>query len=82
VRLALIFAHRLLGAAALVAAVLVLNFVLIHLAPGDPALTIAGGMGGVTEDILRDIRRAYGLDAPLHDQLLLYLERVLSGDLG
>ncbi len=81
-RLALIFARRLLGAAALIAAVLVLNFVLIRLAPGDPALTIAGGMGGVTEDILRDIRRAYGLDAPLQDQLLLYLERTISGDLG
>ncbi len=81
-RLAPILGRRLLGAAALIAAVLLLNFILIHIAPGDPALTIAGGMGGVTEEILRDIRRAYGLDAPLHRQLLLYTERMLSGDLG
>ncbi len=74
--------RRLLGAAALIAAVLILNFTLIHLAPGDPALTIAGGMGGLTEEILRDVRRAYGLDAPLHRQFLLYMELVLSGDLG
>ena len=81
-QLTLILGRRLLGAAALLTAVLVLNFILIHLAPGDPALTIAGGMGGVTEEILRDIRRAYGLDAPLHHQLLLHIERTLSGDLG
>ena len=81
-QLTVILGRRILGAAALLAAVLVLNFVLIRLAPGDPALTIAGGMGGVTEEILRDIRSTHGLDAPLHLQLLLYMERTLSGDLG
>ena len=81
-QLALILGRRLLGAAALIAVVPALNFILIRLAPGDTALTIAGGMGGVTEDILRDIRRAHGLDAPLHHQLVLYMERMLSGDLG
>lgn len=81
-QLAPILGRRLLGAAALILAVLLLNFVLIRLAPGDPALTIAGGMGGVTEEILRDIRQTYGLDRPLHHQFALYLERMLSGDLG
>ena len=81
-QLSLNLGRRVIGAAALVAAVLVLNFILIRLAPGDPALTIAGGMGGVTEEILRDIRLAYGLDAPLHHQFLIYMQRTLSGDLG
>ena len=81
-RLTLILARRLLGAATLVAAVVVLAFILIRLVPGDPALAIAGGMGGATEEILGDIRRAHGLDEPLHRQLVLYLERTLSGDLG
>ena len=81
-QLTVILGRRLLGAAALIAAVLVLNFILIQLAPGDPALAIAGGMGGVTEEILRDIRQAYGLDHPLHHQLLVYMQRMLSGDLG
>ena len=81
-QLTLIVGRRLLGAAALVATVLVLNFILIHLAPGDPALTIAGGMGGVTEEMLRDIRQSYGLDDPLPTQLLVYMQRMLSGDLG
>ena len=79
---ALTVARRLVHAAALIAAVIVLNFVLIHLAPGDPALAIAGGMGGATEEILRDIRNAYGLDEPLYRQLLVYASRVVSGDLG
>ena len=81
-RVALTVARRLVHAAALIAAVIVLNFVLIHLAPGDPALAIAGGMGGATEEILRDIRNAYGLDEPLYRQLLVYASRVVSGDLG
>ena len=81
-RLTLILGRRLLGAAALIATVLALNFMLIHLAPGDPALTIAGGMGGATEEMLRDIRQAYGLDHPLHHQFLVHMQRMLSGDLG
>ncbi len=82
VRLIPIAGRRLLGAAALVAAVLVLNFILLRLAPGDAALAIAGGMGGASEEMLDGIRRAHGLDEPLHRQLLVYLGRTLSGDLG
>ena len=32
--------------------VVVLNFLLIRLAPGDPAVVIAGEMGGATEEML------------------------------
>ena len=56
-QLTVILGRRLLYAAALIAAVVVLNFFLIRLAPGDPALTIAGEMGGATEEIIEDIRR-------------------------
>lgn len=74
--------QRLFYAAALILAVVVLNFLLVHMAPGGPAEVIAGEMGGATEEILEDIRRAYGLDKPLYEQLLIYLGRVLRGDLG
>lgn len=74
--------QRLFYAAALILAVVVLNFLLVHMAPGGPAEVIAGEMGGATEEILEDIRRAYGLDKPLYEQLLIYLDRVLRGDLG
>lgn len=66
----------------LLLAVLVLNFLLLHLAPGDPADVIAGEMGGATEEMLAEIRAAYGLDQPFHVQLFTYIGKVLQGDLG
>ncbi len=76
------FIKRLAWSALLILAVLVLNFLLIHLAPGDPADVIAGEMGGATQEMLDDIRRSYGLDKPLYTQLWIYLSRAIQGDLG
>ncbi len=45
--------------------VVVLNFLLIRLAPGDPAVVIAGEMGGATEEMLEQIREEYGLNKPV-----------------
>jgi peptide/nickel transport system permease protein len=81
-RLLIPLAVRLGYAAILVVAVIVLNFLLIHLAPGDPVETIAGAMGGMTEELRAQLVRAYGLDLSLPQQLLRYLARMLSGDLG
>jgi peptide/nickel transport system permease protein len=75
-------ARRLLHAFLLILAVLVLNFFLIHAAPGDPADVIAGEMGGATEEMMADIRKTYGLDKPIYVQLGVYLGRALQGDLG
>ena len=61
----------------LLLAVIVLNFCLIHLAPGDPAEVIAGEMGGATAEMLAAIRATYGLDKPLQEQLYLYLRRMV-----
>ncbi|ARC37362.1 ABC transporter permease [Paracoccus yeei] len=74
--------RQLLYAAALILAVLVLNFLLIQLAPGDPAEVIAGEMGGASAEVMAAIREQYGLDKPLLTQLGLYLGRALQGDLG
>mgnify|MGYP000232892346 CR=1 FL=1 len=62
--------------------VVVLNFLLIRLAPGDPAVVIAGEMGGATEEMLASIREEYGLNDPVLTQLGLYIGNVLRGDLG
>ena len=67
--------RRILYGILLMAGVVVLNFFLIRLAPGDPAEVIAGEMGGTTQEILDDIRRGYGLDKPLTTQLWIYLTR-------
>ncbi len=62
--------------------VVILNFLLIRLAPGDPAVVIAGEMGGATEEMLESIRQEYGLNEPVITQLAIYIGNVLRGDLG
>ena len=79
---ALALGSRLLNAALLLLAVLVLNFMLIHLAPGDPAQVIAGEMGGASPEILAAVRKQYGLDQPITVQLGRYVARAATGDLG
>lgn len=75
-------ASRLLQALGLVLAVVVLNFVLVHAAPGDPVETIAGASGGMSPELMAQLRTQYGLDKPLPVQLLVYLGKVAQGDLG
>ena len=73
---------RLLQGLVLVLAVVVLNFVLIHAAPGDPVETIAGASGGMSAELMAQLRTQYGLDKPLPVQLGIYLGKVAHGDLG
>ncbi|MEJ8857766.1 ABC transporter permease [Variovorax robiniae] len=75
-------ASRLIQGLALVLAVVVLNFVLVHAAPGDPVETIAGASGGMSEEMMTELRKQYGLDKPLYVQLGVYVGRVVTGDLG
>ncbi|MEM6940087.1 MAG: ABC transporter permease [Pseudomonadota bacterium] len=73
---------RTLYAVALLIAVLVLNFALMHLAPGDVADTIAQSAGGADPEMLAQIRAEYGLDQPFIVQLGRYIGGVLQFDLG
>ena len=74
--------NRLVYAFVLLFAVLVLNFTLMHMAPGDVADTISQSMGGADEELLIEIRRDYGLDQPYYQQLVTYIGKVLRFDLG
>ncbi|HEV7765068.1 MAG TPA: nickel ABC transporter permease [Thermoanaerobaculia bacterium] len=60
--------------------ILTLIFSLIHLIPGDPAMQIAGE-GARPEDVA-NVRKALGLDQPLWQQYITYLNRLAHGDLG
>lgn len=75
-------AARLGQALGLILAVIVLNFTLIHLTPGDPAVVIAGESGAGDPETLAQIRSDYGLDEPFVVQLATYVGRVATGDLG
>lgn len=60
--------------------IIVFNFTLIHLAPGDPATVLAGE--NATKEYIEAARKRYGLDKPLYEQLGIYLAGILTGDLG
>ncbi len=72
---------RLLQAIPLVFATVVVNFAIIHLAPGDP-VTMMVGEGAVAADQMETLRESLGLNDPLYIQFLSYLKSVLQGDLG
>lgn len=74
--------RRLLGMAGVLLAVVVINFLLIHAAPGDPASVIAGQSGAADERFVQQLRAQFGLDRPLPEQLWIYVSGVLRGDLG
>lgn len=73
---------RIAKAALVVLAIVVLNFVLIRLAPGDPASVIAGQSGAADPQFMEQLRRQFGLDRPLPEQLWIYVSRVVMLDLG
>jgi len=73
--------RRVLEAIPLVLAVVIVNFVIIHLTPGDPVIALVGEFGA-TPEYVAAVRRELGLDRPLHEQLLVYMSRILRGDLG
>jgi len=55
-------------------------FALIHLTPGDPARIILGEEG--TPEAVAALRHELGLDRPLPQQYILWITRVVRGDLG
>lgn len=73
---------RLIKALGILLGVMSLNFVLIRLVPGDPAIVIAGESGMADQAFVDTIRHIYGLDQPMLLQLKTYLVNTLSLNLG
>lgn len=55
---------------------------LIHLVPGDPVQIMYAQSQGTTPEQLEAVRQSLGLDRPLAEQYLMYMDRVIHGDLG
>jgi peptide/nickel transport system permease protein len=55
-------------------------FALTHLVPADPAKLIAGQHADLAE--VAAVRHAFGLDLPLPQQYMIYMEKLARGDLG
>lgn len=65
-----------------ITAIIVLNFVILHMAPGDTVDFLAGEFGVGDTEYLDDLRARFGLDQPLYIQLGQYFWNVLQLDLG
>jgi peptide/nickel transport system permease protein len=75
-------AQRIVKGVVVLIAIIVLNFFLIRLAPGDPAIVMAGEAGAGDKVFVQQLREKFGLDRPLPEQLFVYVKGVLSFDLG
>jgi peptide/nickel transport system permease protein len=71
---------RLVSAVPTLLLVSVIVFLLLQIAPGDPASTLLGSYA--TPDEIAAFRTEMGFDRPLHEQFLAWLWRAVQGDLG
>ncbi|MCP1635488.1 peptide/nickel transport system permease protein [Kerstersia gyiorum] len=73
---------RLFKALMVMLGVVVINFFLIRMAPGDPAAVLAGESGASDPAFVEALRAQFGLDQPLLTQLWVYLKGAVQLDLG
>ncbi|MCK1328735.1 ABC transporter permease [Bradyrhizobium sp. CW9] len=72
--------HRLISAIAVMAMVGIFVFLLLRLAPGDPAVMIAGPMA--TQQMIDGIRGQLGLNEPLPAQFVHWALGIIRGNFG
>src|ERR1700732_2710341 len=75
-------AQRLGKAVIVLLAIVVMNFFLIRMAPGDPALVMDGEAGDRGKIFQTQLREKFGLDQPVPVQLYKYVAGILTLDLG
>ncbi len=73
-------ARRLLHLGPVLLGVSLIVFLVLHLAPGDPAEVMLGA--NATKEDLARLRTQLGLDQPLYVQYLTWISHVARGDLG
>jgi len=77
----LYIAKRLVWLVPVLFVISVIVFSIVHLIPGDPA-TVLLGTEAADPSLLETMKQKYGLDKPVYVQYVLWLQRVLHGDLG
>lgn len=73
-------AKRLLGLIPVLFVVSIVVFLIIHLTPGDPARVMLGDEA--TEEQVLELQERLSLNEPLWTQYVLWIGRVVQGDLG
>lgn len=75
--------RRLLLAVPTLAGIIVLVFLLLHLAPGSPVSALGADSGRrVSQRAAEEMRRVYGLDRPLPERFAKWIGRVARLDFG
>lgn len=72
---------RIAWAVPIVLAILVINFLIIHVVPGDPVQALVGDFP-TPAGYVEQVRQEFGLDRPIAHQLGLYLWNLAQGNLG
>lgn len=75
-------ARRILLLPPLIVGITLLAFIVSHLVPADPLGMVLSERAMANPDIVAAYRARWGLDRPLHEQYLVYVYRLLQGDLG
>lgn len=75
-------ARRIVQAIPILLAIVILNFCLLKLAPGDAVDVLAGEAGSATPEYMAQLRAKFGLDQPLPVQLVSYVGQIFTGDFG
>ena len=74
--------RRLFQAIPVLLGIAIVNFLLLQLAPGDAADVLAGESGSATPEYMEMLRKNFGLDKSIPEQLLIYIKNLFSFDLG
>ena len=72
---------RIAWAVPIVLAILIINFLIVHLVPGDPVQALVGDFP-TPPGYIEQVRQEFGLDQPISHQLGLYLWNLAQGNLG
>jgi len=72
--------RRLIQYVPMILVVIIVTFLLVRLAPGDPTYILVGEVAD--ESFVKAMREKLGLDRPLYDQFIIYISNVFRGDLG
>lgn len=74
--------QRIIESVPMAFAMVVLVFLFVRAIPGDPVDIMMGSGGNVTEAEIQAMRSDLGLDKPLDQQLIQFMQGALHGDLG
>jgi peptide/nickel transport system permease protein len=77
-----IILRRLLRLIPTLLGVVVVVFLMLHLAPGDPIELMMGEAGHISQQEIEALKRQYGLDLPISQQFIGFVTNALRGDLG